>query len=593
MISKMAANDGDHLQLDSPSQQVKSPARQSKSKKGYKRIKFKPWKPATESDTPENNSTRSKWRVNQKLKKSAIDSEVNSPDAEQRKALVKTAYTYRCPTPLQNLPHNGHRQDPFITLPIEATSDVTSALDFFLATCVPENRNSEWLVGKPNPHMALLFPFMLKSAMLFEIIITLCRGSILMAQGKRVSEDRLFVYRRAHAIKTITTNLTSPKGLSDASLLSVTMVLTLEYLTGNVAAVATHLEGLQQMLKFRDDLDGSTPWKRFVRAGMLAYQSLGCFVTGQPMTIPGTSPGYVKEAFDELALMESISYPELPFEPDVCTTLSRLPSGFAELSLSGNISKQVMKLLAFAQATTADCAATEEIDERIGHELQVILSALQRLSFMEATTIEKHLVCGLLGFTFQLRQLRSLNIFHDPPLRHFIDVLRRHEKPDSKRARDTMIWVSMAVAGALYLRTVVMPGSHQVMDRMFKLYPEATRWSYIESVAQNHFYTENILRHWEKCWSLGIERWDKVKNRLEHSEPILEYPGHIPQDEQFDDDTGRTMTFDDTVAHIKNAAYSLGDMMDAAKRCPFQARLASKNMSELDGMGSGICPMNF
>ncbi|KPI36416.1 uncharacterized protein AB675_2887 [Cyphellophora attinorum] len=572
-------------------QPTQKPGSVTKGKpKGYKRIKFKSWQPTAESDPHDINGGRTKWRLNRHVKRSATDASLNSSATQQaeRKTVVITAHTYRCPTPLQHrsLPENGHRQDPFVTLPIEATPDVTSAMDFFLATCVPENKQSEWLVGKPNPHMALLFPFMLKDAMLFEIVVVLCRASILMAQGKKVKEDRPFVLRRAHAIKTITNNLTSPQGISDASLLSITMVLTLEYLTGNVAAVAAHLDGIQQMLQLREDLDGSTPWKRFVRAGVLAYQSLGCFVTGKPMNIPGTSPGYVKEAFNELGLNEPLSYPGLPFSPELCTSLSRLPPAFAELCLCGNVSKQIMNFLAFAQATTNLLSHMDEADERVDHEIQVMLAALQRLGFAEKATIESYLVCGLLAYAFQLRQLRSLNIFHDPPLRHFIDQMRKHEKPDSKRAQDTMIWISISVGGALGLRTMAMPGGHEVLDRMFRLYPESSNWSYVDWVLKAHFWTESLGRHWEKVWSTGFDRWTIVKNQSIPSELKLIYPGSRPEDDLVD---GPSITFDQTIEHTRSAAYSIAHMMDAAKRCPFQARLGpSMQMPELDGMSMSL-----
>lgn len=414
-----------------------------------------------------------------------------------------------------------------------------------------------------------------------------------MAQGRKVSDDRIFVYRRAHAIKAITDNLTSPDGLGDASLLSITMVLTLEYLVGNIAAVVAHIEGIEHMIKLRGDLDGSTPWKKFVRAGVLAYRSLGCFVTGQPVEIGGKSPGYVKEAFDELALNEAITHPGLPFSPELCTSLSRLPPGFAELCLSGHISKQTMKFLAFAQATTDSCSTMDPIDERVDHEIQVMLSALQRLSFMETSTIEKYLVCGLLAFAFQLRQARSLNIFHDPPLRHFVEMMQKHEKPDSKRAQDTMIWISMSITGALHMRTIIMPGSHEVLDKMFKFYPEAGSWSYVKSVLQAHFYTDRIGQHWEKCWHLGMERWNKVKRQIQHGEARLIYPGLPPADPTLDPDEESSVSFEDITAHTRNAAYSIAGMMEAARRCPFQSRFGpSMHNHLLDEDAPIMCPVS-
>ena len=451
---------------------------------GYRRIRFKTWKPdGTPGPDEQNQSGNHRWRVTNKVKKTARRENENE-------VVVQTKYSYRCPYPIQSLPNNGHRQDPFVTLPIEATETVTSALDFFLATCVPNNPDSEWLSsspGKPNKHMELLFPFMITNAMLFETIVALCRTSILLAQGQKAEEDAAFLYHRARAIRAVTKNLTTPDGLSDASLLSIAMILTLEYLIGNVAAVAAHLGGIQRMLDMRPDLDGSTEWKRFVRAGVIAYQSMGSFVTGLPMPVPGSSPGYIEEAFAELNLDLPLSYPTVPFAPDLCKVLARLPPAFAELCLSGALSSQTMKFLAFANATTAYRETIDELDERLDHEIQAMFSAIQRLSMMEPTSLESRLLCGLLAYSFQLRQLRPLNLFHDPPLRRFVSFLKNHEKPDSTRAQETMIWVSIAAAGALKLRAIRMPMSSEVLERMFHLYPATLKWSYVEGILKTHF----------------------------------------------------------------------------------------------------------
>lgn len=568
-------------------------SRQKKSK-AYKRIKFKQWKPEGAFGTHSQlRDGTHRWRIGTANTTSTPSQE--SSDGQDEQAVVMTRYTYKCPSPLQKLPGNGHRQDPFVTLPIEATESVTSSLDFFLATCVPENRNSEWLVGKPNPHMSMLFPFMLKNAMLFEAIMALCRASIVLSQGRKAEEDRGFVYHRTRAIKAVTANLTSTDALSDASLLSVTMILTLEYLIGNIAAVAAHLEGIQRMVDMRPDLDGSTQWKRFIKAGMVAYQSLGSFVTGQPMQIPGYSPGFIKEAFAELELDRPLSYPTVPFSPDLCMVLSRLPSGFAELCLSGNISEQTMNLLALAHATTSYREDQVDFDERLDHEVQVMLSVIQRLTLMAPTSLEQRLLCGLLGYAFQLRQLRPLNLFHDPPLRSMIKFLRAHEKPDSLRAQETMVWISIAAAGALNLRTIVMPGTAEVLDRMFQLYPATVRWSYVEPILKSHFWTTTIGEHWKKQWTTGLARWRRIEKRA-NSEPEvvrLNFPGEksIEGPSPEEHESVEPISLEAISAHARGAGSSIRHMMDAASRCPFQSRLGP-SLESPEKIAASLCPVS-
>jgi hypothetical protein len=563
--------------------------------KGYRRIRFKNWQPegATGSDGQTQSGTH-RWRVSK-------DANKTGDDEKAARAVVRAKYGYRIPSPVQPLPENGHRQDPFVTLPIEATECVKLSLDFFLATCIPIDRKSEQVVGRTNPHMTMLFPFMLKEPMLFETVVTLCRTSILLSQNKKVEEDAAFVYHRGRSLRAVTSKLTSAEGISDASMLSIAMILTLEYLIGNIAAVAAHLSGLQRMLDMRPDLDGSTEWKRFVKAGVVAYQSMGSFVAGLPLDVPGNSPGFIKEAFTELQLYHPLIYPSVPYSPELCTILARLPSGLAELCLSGNLSQQTIKFLAFTSATTNYCEGLEEMDERLDHEIQAMFSAIQRMSLMQPTSLESRLLCGLLAYAFQLRQLKPLNLFHDPPLRRFVNSLANHEKPDSSRAQDAMVWVSMAAAGALRLRTIVMPGTHAVLDRMFQLYPATKQWSYVETVLKAHFWTTSIGKHWQDCWTNGLAHWRIIEKRrvLQHDMVQLGYSGIdsfatalSPIDDEDDhDDADQPVSMKDMTEYVRGAAHSMAEMMDAAAKCPFQSRMGPR-IESVEKVMAPLCPVS-
>ena len=82
--------------------------------------------------------------------------------------------------------------------------------------------------GHENPHITLLFPFMMQNAMLFESVIALCRASILICVGKPAPEDRALTYHRQRAIKSVAESLSTSDATNDAVVLSVAMLLTLE-----------------------------------------------------------------------------------------------------------------------------------------------------------------------------------------------------------------------------------------------------------------------------------------------------------------------------------------------------------------------------
>ena len=302
---------------------------------------------------------------------------------------------------------------------------------------------------------------------------------------------------------------------------------------------------------------------------------MGSFVTGRPPDIPKDSRGFIEEAFAELSLDQPMTYPDLPFDPDLCTVLARLPSGFSELCLSGHVSTQTMHVLAALTATTRYGETDIFDDNKLASELQAMLSALQRLSLMKITPMEKYLTCGRVAWSFQLRKLRPLNLFHDPPLRTFVKLMPAQEKPDSIREQRCLIWVSIAIAGALNLRSIKMPDTHLVLDRLFTLYPVARDWRSLVPILRSFFWTEKIGAHWKKCWDEGMKRWQIVQSR-ESSQILFQHElAEIEEGETIEEPDEATIA--DIAAHMRAAPVSMMEAFDAAQ-CPFLKKVKGEKV---------------
>ena len=440
-------------------------------------------------------------------------------------------------SPIEPLPQNGTRVNPFLALPIKKTETVQDTMDYFVTIC--KGLTSRSMPGQVNPHLSLLLPYALKHAVLFEAIISVCRASILLSLGRPIWEDCAFVQHRGSAIAKLNDKLQSKEATDNAALLTVTMLMTLDYLCGDQKGVLMHCRGLERMLELRgtiqdeDDPDNDTEWLRFIKLGLTAYKALGSFVTGQPPEVPRDSVAYLSETFQELQLDRPLSYPETPFPPDVCTILSRLPSGTSELCLTSPISIQMIKVLASIFATmellqvesikynnfpvdtwttispddSPSMLDSSQFDEDRKHiMIQTILSSLQRLTLTTMQPIEYNLTSGLLSFIFQLRDLGPINLFYDPILRKFITTLPNHAKPTSRQEQNCLIWSSMSVAGTLALRVVAMPDSHLVMDHALELYPQMHSWPRLEKILRTYFFTEAIGAHWKRVWQSAMSR---------------------------------------------------------------------------------------
>ena len=566
---------------ETPNSEVKP-----RKKPGYRRIRWKEYDPSRKAaDLTPNQFVA--WQP-PSIEQDSSGSDTKSPaklpkgHSKDRVTVLRLSNPISPPpSPLQPLPCNGTRDDPFTMLPIKRTECVVETLDYFVTLCKGIKYSHYSVVqNTPNPHLTLLLPYALDHPILFESIIAVCRASVLLSLGKSAFEDPAFIQHRGNALAALNTKLTSKSCTDDAALLTVTMLMTLEYLTGNHHGVQMHCRGLEKMIQLRgplsenSDLEPDSDWMRFVKMGLTGYKALGSFVTGQPPNISSSSLGFASETFEALNLDKPLFYPEKPFSEDLCIVLSRLPSGFSELSLTSRVSEQMINTLASISAAKTQYdlmdeesksaasglfTASESPHDSQQMALQNLLSALQRLSLMSPSILETYLSFGLITFLFQLRKLAPLNLFYDPILRQFISILPHHSKPVIVEEQHVLIWASMAVAGSLALRIVHMPNAHTILDHMLELYPESRKWSRLEKILCNFFWTRDILEHWKGVWETAMTRRALLLKRKGSSPDMVRLEPPPPSPEWIKN-------------HIMGAPREMREMGEALGICPFRPR---------------------
>ncbi|OAP64603.1 hypothetical protein AYL99_00575 [Fonsecaea erecta] len=579
---------------------------------GYRKIRWKKYDPSKKSPNSASDQFV-QWQppdiARDEDQEDNIQRKSKPSDTRQNPQAKALAYI----SPLEPLPLNGTREDPFLVLPIKSTDTVKDTLDYFITICKGFNNAKSVVPGPVNPHLSLLLPYALKHTFLFESIISVCRASILISLGKPMWEDYAFVHYRGNAIAGLNERLKSTEATDDAALLTVTMLMTLEYLSGNQRGVVMHCNGLEKMLELRGPLSddkSDSNWLKFIKHGLIAYKALGSFVTGQPPELPRDSVGYLRETFQELHLDQPLSYPEPPFPPDLCIILSRLPTGLSELCVASRISVQMIKLLASISAATT-LLATETVsyenlldrtwtppselplpdssqydEEWKQTMIQTILFSLQRMSLTSTCPVEHNLTMGLLAYIFQLRGLTAVNLFYDPILRRFINALPTHARPASLQEQNSLVWCSIAVAGALALRVVPMPNSHLVMEHVLDLYPQARQWPRLERLLRTFFYTKEIGAHWKRVWQSAMKRWEQQKKRYIYAntensanteaEPNEEHIQWFQNPLDFEDfDMNSEAIRAHVRQHMAGAPKTVLDMSQAMGLCPFRPQASS------------------
>ncbi|KAK5076704.1 hypothetical protein LTS08_005875 [Lithohypha guttulata] len=158
-----------------------------------------------------------------------------------------------------------------------------------------------------------------------------------------------------------------------SAMLAVTMLITCDYLTGDIKAVAGHSKALQRMVALRGQLPEDTAWNKFVKDGVQGYSMIANLATGK--SIDGkTGDTELERVVDPFHTLE---YPQPPFSATKCDEWTDLPPGLLDLILTSQLSTQLIAIIEAVNALDAKCEDTFVVSVK---EAQPLQAALQRFS---------------------------------------------------------------------------------------------------------------------------------------------------------------------------------------------------------------------
>ncbi len=217
---------------------------------GYKKIRWRKYDPSKKgpSSTPDQFVQWQPPAPSQDVdEEEPVDERKTRRNGEIKESPQSRAVTSL--SPIEPLPSNGTRVNPFLAFPIKRTEAVQDTMDYFITICKGTNTDNSMFSGPVNPHLSLLLPYALKHAILFESIISVCRASILISLGRPIWDDYVFVQHRGSTIAKLNEKLKTTGATDNSALLTVTMLMTLEYLCGDQRGVLMHCKGLERMLE--------------------------------------------------------------------------------------------------------------------------------------------------------------------------------------------------------------------------------------------------------------------------------------------------------------------------------------------------------
>lgn len=214
-------------------------------------------------------------------------------------------------------------------------------------------------------------------------------------------------------------------------------------------------------------------------------------------------------------------YASLPFDAKVCEALSKVSSTFNDMALAGELSIQMIDILASLSIITktggsspTSSPVSSPPGSPGGRNLLSIIADLRCISSMGTTPIE-HLLCfGLIGCCLRLHyEDEEIGPEFDEALQELEDTLGEHGWPGSpqeheklqKKHTDCLIWISIAAASAMELSKSWSSVS-TVLNKTLSEYPRETgQWKTLEKRLCKFLWNDFLAERWRRSWQRAMD----------------------------------------------------------------------------------------
>jgi hypothetical protein len=211
-------------------------------------------------------------------------------------------------------------------------------------------------------------------------------------------------------------------------------------------------------------------------------------------------------------------YASPPFNTKVCEALSKVSPTFNDMAMSGELSVQMIDILANISSLVKDGTISSPINgqrtspESRGSFLHSIAD-LRCLSVLGVTLVERFLCHGLIAccYTLHFQDGRNGKDYLDS-LQDLEDMLTSVEKRAMRKTlidksyKDCLVWISIAAAGALAMFEY-SPTVFVILDHAFVQYPnEMARWENLSKILKKFLWSHDLLTTWNNVWQKAMIR---------------------------------------------------------------------------------------
>ncbi|KAK5058559.1 hypothetical protein LTR84_010822 [Exophiala bonariae] len=409
----------------------------------------------------------------------------------------------RCPSPLLTI-NSGYRVDPFTSYPVaEASRGVRYMIDYYTQVWAPQQASASSIVGERNTLVTTILPLALQNEMLFEATIAMSRAAWVARRGSEPLNDKMLLRHRGKAMSDLRSSLSGPhQRVSTYVLLTMSTLLTMNYMINDIVSFRVHLHALEKMLQATNHKE-ENEIVHFVRGRVLAFGVLASF-------LQANQPSYATRVNEPGHRISTLTYPGHPFPPDLCEIVSKLPEGFSEVALSGSIAIELISFLVKLTelVTWMSLSPSQKSDDSQPElTMQRAIYDLQCLSVLPLTSTEGQIVRAVLAFCLHVYNEMSYRIPLARPLHPLLEVFDNPAQfPRSPWLQRCLLWSSIVTASAWDTQIDAVPRTHYVLEKSLNQVPEARSWEETKEVMQKFFWVGSLEEQWEICWRAAAFR---------------------------------------------------------------------------------------
>lgn len=430
-------------------------------------------------------------------KTSSQPSKAESSD-EQTLSPERSERSLSWPSPEADTVLTGLRGNPFASYPDDSLV-VHRAFDFLVKEIGVNAVPGTVLRDGYSPKVAAFMRMALKYDSVFHALVSFARGYDEVGTNGARNASSAVLYHRGMATKLLLERLRDPSTCADdASILTTFLLVDSHWRFDETETGKQHHAGLLQMIEMRGGLDN-----------LNLPAALRASIDFAEVTDIGD-----KMAGNQNVELPSLTYPMHPFSPQICGLIARLPEGYAQIAMQGQLSMETMAtILSLRDWLKSDPSKRTPCPHlQIGSARKCMAASKPP----DHSTIEEAVCFGIVITGMRSFHARFARMDH-PFLDRIVTLGEQFDKPSTSNKkkqlseREHVAYLTMVAVEASDKCIELQGHVKKLVDLLLARERFARTWQGMENAIARFFWVDFAADKWRQCWLKHLKRFEEEK----------------------------------------------------------------------------------